>query len=63
MVWRGIIKESKSFMVYDSLSLFGKLKFWLRFPRAYYRYFKLMYLDRRVRQMLAWRKGAEELDS
>lgn len=61
MAWKRFLKESKSFMEYNSLSLFGKLKFWIRFPKAYFVYFKLMYLDQKVRRMLEWRKEAEEL--
>lgn len=45
MSWRGFHKESKSFMNYENLSIKDKLKFWIRYPYAYYIYIKNIYFD------------------
>jgi hypothetical protein len=33
-MWRGFLKESKSYMSYDKLNFIEKLKFWIRYPVA-----------------------------
>ena len=38
-MWKGFIRESKSYMNYPQC---GKLKFWMYFPIALYKYKKAM---------------------
>ncbi len=54
------LKDSKSFMSYNSRNITGKISFWIQYPRAYYRYIKLMYFDKGVKGMLLLRKQSEE---
>lgn len=39
-MWRGFVVESKSYMSYDKRDIKGKIKFWLRFPIALYKFLK-----------------------
>ncbi len=36
---------SKAFMEYDKRSFIGKIRFWIRVPRAYYRWWKQVRRD------------------
>lgn len=33
-MWKGFLKESKSYMSYNKRNLKDKIKFWLQFPEA-----------------------------
>ncbi len=43
MAWKGLLAESKSYMVYPKC---GRLKFWLRYPKAFIKFHWCMYKDR-----------------
>lgn len=59
MAGRSFLTDSKSFLVYDNLSIAGKIHFWIKFPFVYFRYIKLMYFDKDVRRELQLRKDWE----
>lgn len=59
MAWRGFYLESKSLMCYSNMTPISKIKFWVKYPIAYYKYIKLMTKDS-VKNMLTERKIAEE---
>lgn len=40
--WQGFVKESKSWMSYNKLTVRGKVRFWLRFPLAALRFYALL---------------------
>lgn len=42
MAWRGFYLESKSLMCYSNMTPISKIKFWVKYPIAYYKYIKLM---------------------
>lgn len=46
--WRGFITESKSFMDYGIY--IHKWKFWLRFPMAAFRFYRMYLIDWYLRQ-------------
>lgn len=59
MAYRGFLTESKSFLMYNHLSIAGKIHFWAKFPFAYLKYIKLMYFNRDVQRELSLRKDYE----
>lgn len=65
MTWRGFYKESKSFMVYDSLSFIEKVKFWLWYPFAYIGYIWIMTFDNSIKQKMKdvkeWESNNEDI--
>ncbi len=44
--WKGFTAESKSWMNYKGQSWRGKLVFWLRFPGAAWRFYRLQAEDK-----------------
>ena len=59
---KGFTEMSKCFMSYDSLSFTGKIKFWVKYPRALCRYTYFMYFRDDIKKMLTERKLAETED-
>ena len=37
-MWRGFYIESKSYMSYDTMSIYERIRFWLRFPVAWVKF-------------------------
>ena len=48
MAWQGFLSESKSYMSYEHRSGLGKLRFWVYYPTAWFRFNRFMRSSQKI---------------